>query len=426
MEDIWSEADSYTDVGTDDAGDEEDESNGAVEQIEDYVLQFLSQLSLAQPGIGTTQSKSKKRVCLKIAQRNKPALPDGTRTTRTMIFPQRAQTSSCKPFARTFKILDVMHQAITDDIPCTKRDIYYQDVPLFKSQSVVDQLVDDISATFGMGRADMHVRASAKGLFCGAALTIHLSSGEVISGNESESALIPTAEQIVHLDVSDDLAWVLVVEKEAVFQTLVHQGFADCSSSLGRGIIITGKGYPDLATRHLVGTFSRNLPSSIPIVAIVDADPHGIDIMSTYQFGSRAMLHEGDAFTAPNLRWGGVLGTELSRIGVDVDLSIPITKHDEKKAMSLLSRNDLPQSWRRELQHMLFKRRKAEIEIVSSANLETLQDHLRSNLLDMDICSDDLMDDMDMEPTPAWFRQPLACYVALSITRALDRRGSPL
>lgn len=36
-------------------------------------------------------------------------------------------------------------------------NIYYQDVELFGSQSVVDQLVDDLAYTLQLGRADLNV-----------------------------------------------------------------------------------------------------------------------------------------------------------------------------------------------------------------------------------------------------------------------------
>ena len=38
-----------------------------------------------------------------------------------------------------------------------KSNIYYQDVELFGSQYVVDQLVDDLAYTLGFGRSDLNV-----------------------------------------------------------------------------------------------------------------------------------------------------------------------------------------------------------------------------------------------------------------------------
>jgi hypothetical protein len=71
------------------------------------------------------------------------------------------------------------------------------------------------------------------------------------------------------------------------------------------------------------------------------------------------------------------------RFGIDKDALIPITRADERKVRSSLVlyglrmtarlsqarsmlRRKLPERWKRELVHMLFMRRKAETEILSS------------------------------------------------------------
>ncbi|EMD37482.1 hypothetical protein CERSUDRAFT_49779 [Gelatoporia subvermispora B] len=288
---------------------------------------------------------------------------------RSIVYPKKAPGPSAKPLAQLLKVIDLMHEALVDDVPTTKRDMYYKDVSLFKSQSVVDRLVDDIAATFEMGRSDLHVRASCKGLISGVGLTMHLNEGEVLHVNATEPTLIPISEDISHFEVDDSLAWVLVVEKEAVFQTLCRLNITAHPLLPGPGLLITGKGYPDVATRQLVKTLSDNLPPSIPILCLVDGDAYGIDILSVYKRGSTSMLHERDKLAAGRVRWLGLWTSELAGLGIDRDALIPMTKHDEKKkAMTMLRRPDLPRKWRKELQYMLHNRRKAEIEILSTTN----------------------------------------------------------
>ncbi|KAH8083802.1 Spo11/DNA topoisomerase VI subunit A [Cristinia sonorae] len=146
----------------------------------------------------------------------------------------------------------------------------------------------------------------------------------------------------------------------------------------GQGIIITGKGYPDVATRQLVCTLADNLPASVSIMALVDADPYGIDILSVYKYGSAAMSHEHSTLAAPRIEWIGVFSSELSSLCIDKDDMVPITKHDEKKAVSMLRKRNLPKTWSREIQHMLYTRRKAEIEIIARAAVETHNSGCRS------------------------------------------------
>ncbi|KAJ7680599.1 Spo11/DNA topoisomerase VI subunit A, partial [Mycena polygramma] len=290
-----------------------------------------------------------------------------------MRFPKKAATGSARPFAQLFRVLDLMHEAVVDDVPATKRDMYYRDVPLFKKQKVVDNLVDDLAATFELERADLNVRATSKGLVCGSGLVIHLNSGEKVCVNDTEGTLIPVGEDIKAFTVEEDVEWVLIVEKDAVFQTLCHLRFASHPRLPGRGIIITGKGYPDVATRQLVATLSACLPRRVPLLGLVDGDPYGLDILAVYKYGSRAMAHEATKLAAPRVKYLGVFASELARYfrvycfcyGVDRDALLPIAKADEKKALAML-RRPIPAKWKKELSHMLHARRKAEIEVLGS------------------------------------------------------------
>ncbi|KAJ7497571.1 topoisomerase acting in meiosis [Mycena latifolia] len=283
-----------------------------------------------------------------------------------MRYPAKRATGSARPFAQLFKVLDLMHEAVVDGVPATKRDMYYKDVPLFKTQKVVDNLVDDLAATFELERSDLNIRATSKGLVCGSGLVIHLVSGEKVQVNDTEGSLIPVGEDIESFEVGEDVDWVLLVEKDAVFQTLCRLRLADHPGLKGRGLIITGKGYPDVATRQLVATFAACLPRRIPILGLVDGDPYGLDILSVYKYGSRGMAHEGEKLAAGRVKYLGVFASELTSYGVDRDALLPITKHDEKKALSML-RRPIPAKWRKELSHMLHLRRKAEIEILCTA-----------------------------------------------------------
>ena len=38
----------------------------------------------------------------------------------------------------------------------------------------------------------------------------------------------------------------------------------------------------------------------------MDADPHGLDILSIYKYGSRLLKHEGESLESPKLKWIGL------------------------------------------------------------------------------------------------------------------------
>ncbi|KAF7321793.1 E3 ubiquitin protein ligase [Mycena kentingensis (nom. inval.)] len=324
----------------------------AVEKIEEFAASFLRQLAKGQS------------IHLRVADRRA-----GGDATKALVFPKKSGAGSARQLAQLFVVLESIHEAVVTRVPLTKRDIYYKDVPLFKTQRTVDNLVDDLAATFELERADLNVRATSKGLVCGSAIRIHLTSGETVNGNDSEGSLIPVGEDIETISIDEDIAWVLVVEKDAVFLTLCRLLLAK-HSALGRGLIITGKGYPDIATRQLVATLSASLPKHVPILGLFDGDPYGVEILSVYKFGSRAMAHEGEKLEAGRLKYLGVFGSELTSYGVDMDDLLPMSKKDEQKARAMLER-PIPVKWKKELARMLHLRRKAEIEILSSVEGET-------------------------------------------------------
>lgn len=117
--------------------------------------------------------------------------------------------------------------------------------------------------------------ASAKG-FCAGNLKITLGNNEIIDCNGSEGVSIsPSILNVTSLTTS--ATFVLVVEKDTVFDILLRE---NCPRSLNC-ILITGKGYPDMATRMLVTTLADK--AQLPVYVLVDSDPHGVEIMLTYK-----------------------------------------------------------------------------------------------------------------------------------------------
>ncbi|KAF7553647.1 hypothetical protein G7046_g7053 [Stylonectria norvegica] len=85
--------------------------------------------------------------------------------------------------------------------------------------------------------------------------------------------------------------------------------FVRMLSLLGETDQSQAKGYPDLTTRsflhhvHVTNT-------SLPILALVDYDPDGINILRCYRQGSDRLRHETDAYT-PEIRWLGIKSCHL-------------------------------------------------------------------------------------------------------------------
>ncbi|KAF8250606.1 DNA topoisomerase IV, alpha subunit, partial [Wilcoxina mikolae CBS 423.85] len=246
-----------------------------------------------------------------------------------------------------------IHHLLSTNQTATKRDIFYQHVSLFRTQAVVDKVVEDLAATFSVPRSALGIVAAAKGMVKGG-MRIVMAGGESVECSAS-ATLIPPGIQVERIELRDEVEWVLLVEKEAIFQRL----------DVGKnGVAVTGKGYPDVATRELL---VRLAAMGKRVFALVDLDPHGIEIVATVRFGSRAMAHEGVALCVEELKWIGVRYEDLVEVVENGrEGLLGLTLRDRQKAMAMLERTwieEVPE-WKEALQRTLFCGVKAEIEIL--------------------------------------------------------------
>uniref|UniRef100_A0A672RIS6 DNA topoisomerase (ATP-hydrolyzing) n=1 Tax=Sinocyclocheilus grahami TaxID=75366 RepID=A0A672RIS6_SINGR len=220
---------------------------------------------------------------------------------------------SAARFALILKLLSVIYKLVQSDSYATKRDIYYNDPQLFGSQKTLDSILDDISCMLKVPRRSLHVFATSKGL------------------------------------ISGDLCY---LEEDG---TKVN-----CSSSS------TGKGVPDVNSRLMVRKLWDTL--HVPVFALVDADPYGIEIMCIYKYGSRAMAFEAHSLTVPSVLWLGLLPSDIQRYRVPEETLIPFSQADESKLNSLKSRDYIScqPAWEREIETMQRLKQKAEIQSLAS------------------------------------------------------------
>ncbi|KAH6850710.1 Spo11/DNA topoisomerase VI subunit A, partial [Chaetomium sp. MPI-CAGE-AT-0009] len=308
-------------------------------------------------------------------------------------FPGRT-VQEAKRFEALFRIIEMSHEALLSGNLITKRNIYYQNPDLFRSQSAVDDMVDNLAFTLGVGREDLSIVAAAKGLISGP-IDLVLRDGSIHSCDVAggTGTLLPSVSSIQKINFRAT-RWVLVIEKEA-------------------------KGFPDLTTRRFLSVLGTLRPE-LDLFVLVDFDPHGVAIMRTYRYGSRRFDHEDNA-TAPRLRWLGIVSDDIFNedahgqgtsdishnqtsqgtaspvsVGDSFDSSqserpakrartskalgrgpsesiLPLTRHDRRKAAEVIKEvssagnmNDDAAEQIRELQRMLMLNIKAEIQAVDN------------------------------------------------------------
>ncbi|CEP15560.1 hypothetical protein [Parasitella parasitica] len=261
-------------------------------------------------------------------------------------------SSSCKStqaLARYLSVLQMIYEAIAHRIMLTKRDMYYRNVELFSKQSVVDIIVDDISRHYNVPRSSLNVSAASKGLVFGPiiirlknnkTLDCSFSSATAATTDDGQGILIPPIHQIIQVQCK--AKYMIVVEKEATFRYLVSVGF--CQSLPESCVLVTGKGYPDLSTRQFVKYFSTHFTTK-PILALMDGDPHGLDIYATYKWGTRAMSFDVFNLAVNSIELIGLTCRDRKDFHVSPQCLIPLTERDRAKCLAMVktyNQNETP------------------------------------------------------------------------------------
>lgn len=255
---------------------------------------------------------------------------------------------------------------------------------------MVNRYIDDIAFTFGVKRSDLNVTAVAKGLIVGAVKFCRRNGSAADAASDREGMLVPSLFDILSVDMRA-VRWILVVEKEASFRSIAASEFWNDTST--EGVMLTGKGYPDIATRallHFLSTPSpRNGFASPSVFGLVDFDPDGLAILSVYKHGSAALSHENEDLCAPQMQWLGLTAEDIKSCGNDVHVSqglLTLTERDRKKATLMLEKcraevenASVALEEHQALQTMLMLNMKAEVQLLEARPSGTV-DMLRRKL----------------------------------------------
>jgi meiotic recombination protein SPO11 len=126
----------------------------------------------------------------------------------------------------------------------------------------------------------------------------------------------------------------------------------------------------------------------LPIYALTDADPHGLEIMFTYRFGSlvsewntintwssfnifQAQSHNSEHLAIPSIRWIGVHSSDIQQFQLP---TLQLTSEDESKLKDILKRPYMNEAFHHQIHLMLSMRLKAEIEGFSAIDMNYLID----------------------------------------------------
>uniref|UniRef100_A0A7N0TVJ6 DNA topoisomerase (ATP-hydrolyzing) n=2 Tax=Kalanchoe fedtschenkoi TaxID=63787 RepID=A0A7N0TVJ6_KALFE len=266
--------------------------------------------------------------------------------------------NAAKAFIRVWKVIEVCLQILAQGKRVTQRELFYMllcDSPdYFSCQLQVNKTIQDVVALLRCSRYSLGIMASSRGVVVGRLKLQEPGKDPVdCSGCGSSGFGISGDLDLVDgLIMTTDARYILLVEKHAVFQRLAEDRIFNQIPS----IIITAKGYPDIATRN----------------------PAGLAILCTFKYGSLGMGLEAYRY-ACNVKWLGLRGDDLPFIPEEALL--PLKPRDFQVAKSLTSSKTIQDEFRQELEIMLQSGKRAEIEALYIHGYDFLSKYLANKIV---------------------------------------------
>ncbi|KAF3448621.1 hypothetical protein FNV43_RR09334 [Rhamnella rubrinervis] len=328
-------------------------------RIEVAVLNFIRILTSPAPAVSDlpliARNWSNGRVSQGMLTRVPWIYLSGSLCTRSLM-----RANAAKAFIRVWKVMEMCYKILAQEKRVTQRELFYKlicDSPdYFLSQLEVNRTIQDVVTLLRCSRYSLGIMASSRGLIAGR-LLLEDPDEEVVDCSVCGSSGYAISGDLNLLDkliLKTDARYIIVVEKHAIFQRLSE----DCIFNQIPSILITAKGYPDIATRFLLHRMSRAFPE-LPILALVDWNPAGLAILCTFKFGSIGMGLEAYRY-ACNVKWLGLRGDDVQLI--PAESLVPLKPKDLQIAKSLMSSNILQENYREELASMVQTGQRADIE----------------------------------------------------------------
>ncbi|MBE9391339.1 DNA topoisomerase IV subunit A [Fervidicoccus fontis] len=225
--------------------------------------------------------------------------------------------NEARRFMQTVLMARIIYEALVNNEYPTIRDIYYRGkhtLPhvspkdkfknTWEEQQESDAVLRDVEVLTGKLREEMLILSKEKGKVVG---DMRLRSGndviDLSKMGHGAYAIESTPDLIEFLDVNAE--YVLVVEKDAVFQQLHRFGYWKAN----KAILVTSAGQPDRATRRFVRRLNEEL--KLPVYILADSDPYGFYIYSVFKIGSITLSYESERLATPKARFLGVTMSDV-------------------------------------------------------------------------------------------------------------------
>lgn len=307
--------------------------------------------------------------------------------------------------ASTLRVLRTSYELLSKNKTVTQRELYYLHASYFVNQPESLAALTNVMTLLKLPRHALGILAAPRGWYAGPLRVQKRVIATSSSSSSSSSGAAPSFDvgprsvppacvyerMDVEFDIGDGGAdaaegeeedaeaeaesgtsgrrrrrapFILVVEKECIFRRLVEDRIwattlRDCVA------VVTGSGFPDLATRAFVRQLYDALllrSAGARVYGLCDYNPFGCAIMLCFRDGS-AKNPDANVFRVP-LLWVGIRTRDLEDFELPAAALQPFTGADDRKAAALIEylRRAGDEDYEEEMREMAAGRVKMEIE----------------------------------------------------------------
>ena len=256
-----------------------------------------------------------------------------------------------------------------------KRTLPQSDENTFDEQSESDPLIVDLEVAIDVLREQLHLTTDRKGIVAGN--VVIEDRGDSIDWSKLGSGGWSIPSTVDEIDIKKvDAKFVLVCEKNAGFERLHEDKFWQKNKCI---LIGTG-GQPSRGARLIIQRLNSEF--DLPVYVFADNDAYGFYIYSVIKSGSISLAHVSDRISTPEAKFIGLTTSDI----LDYNLkkcTIKLKEVDIKRAKELLEYEWFKKNprWQKEINLMLEKGVKAEIEALSHRGLKFMSEEYLPNKL---------------------------------------------
>jgi DNA topoisomerase-6 subunit A len=297
-----------------------------------------------------------------------------------------------KRFMQTVAIAAKCNAFIKQNLHTSIRGLFYQlkyslgedvDENIFSEQAESNPLIEDLEASLGIRREDLNLNATRRGVLAGNMKVIDNYGNERIVTDTSKMGRSGWA---IPSDVDNEIEfsevkakYVLIVEKDAIWQRLNEDGFWKKENC----ILISPQGQATRGTRRLIRKFAD---MGLPIYVFNDGDAWGWYIYWTIKTGSINLAYIGSDIATPEARFLGVTMSDLEKYSFLKKMTLKATEVDLKRAQEMLGYEwiNIHKEWVSELKKVLQLKVKLEQDTLQGPRLTFVGDYIREKINNKD------------------------------------------